>query len=457
MKVKITGSFKKGDLKVGNVDFATFSLEDHKRIIRELSPHNYHQIPGWISVETGDEDCTLVLGHDDKGEREEKTVLDFQSMYSVHNFGYKNPRILRAIVDYLTDKKAPKALPRALDHAYHTPALVATTKFADMDWALFKSSGVESVETACNTASTFYHDERGLKENIKDGPIFVVANGCFHGRTRGPRSFSSSPSARNRFGPLLPDSCIRHVPFGDAEALRFVLFSNSGLVAAVLLETIQGEGGVIIPPHGYLERVRRVCTEYGVLLIFDEIQTGFGRTGTDWVWEQEDAKPDILIFGKADGGGIIPVSGIAGRKEIMSCIQHGTEGATWSATPIQCIAITESIRELYDNDLSSEARRKGEIFMSFLNLLKPLFPESIVDVRGRGLFGAIETTHDGKKFSLILLEEGVRAQETGETGKILRLSPPLNITEEQLFEATEAIKRALRRLEKEEAQQTFDI
>lgn len=453
MKVKITGSWD--NFEVEGINFKALSPSGHKKIIEEGAPHNYSPISGWIVLGTGDDDCTLKIKRDTADGEEVKDVLDFQTMYSVHNFGYglSHMAISQEIKDAL-ENDVP-AIPRAIDHLWHAPTLVAVKKFTGMDRVIMKSGGAEAVETACNIASQFWHQKNGYKKNLKNGPFFGALNECFHGRTRHARSLSSSSSSRDGFGPLI--SSVLHVPFGDIVSLKQLFATMGKLMAGFIAEPIQGEGGVNIPPSGYLKQVRELCTEYGVVLILDEIQTGFGRTGTDWACEFEGVKPDLLVAGKAAGGGILPVSFVAGTEEIMACIKPGTEGATWSAAPIQCIALICAIRELCDNDLSNESRRKGERFINFLNYLKTLFPESIVDVRGRGLFVGVETIHDGKKLSRALLEEGVWAKETGETGKTLRFSPPLTITEEQLFEAAQALKRALRRLEAENAQYGLNI
>lgn len=307
-----------------------------------------------------------------------------------------------------------------------------------------KSGGAEAVETACNIASQFWYQKNKSVLKSED-PSLVVPDGCFHGRTRLARSLSSSVSARVGFGPLVPH--IIHIPYGDAEALRRVLASHRNLVAGFIVEPIQGEAGVIIPPKGYLKKVSELCKEYDVLLILDEIQTGFGRTGSDWVFEREDVKPDLLCGGKADGGGIVPVSFVAGRKEVMSVIQPGTEGATWSGTPIQCVALMAAIKELSDNNLSKQSKEKGEYFLSLLKDLAHKYPHRITEIRGVGLFVGVDTIHDGKKLSVALLEEGLWAKETGEYGQTLRFSPPLIIPKDELARAVLIFEKALLRLE----------
>ncbi|MDP3725578.1 MAG: aminotransferase class III-fold pyridoxal phosphate-dependent enzyme, partial [bacterium] len=321
--------------------------------------------------------------------------------------------------------------------------LEAVKQFTGMDMVIMKSGGVEAVETACNIASQFWHTKN--KSEVKSGkPYFVAPHGCFHGRTRFARSLSSSISSRIGFEPLV--SNIIHVPYGDTETLRGVLASLRNLVAGFIVEPIQGEAGVIIPPEGYLKRVAELCKEFDVLLILDEIQTGFGRTGSDWVFERECVKPDLLCGGKADGGGIVPVSFIAGQKGVMSVMQPGTEGATWSGTPIQCIALMAAIKELSDNNLSKQSKEKGGYFLALLKDLARKYPDIVTEIRGMGLFVGVDTIYDGTKLSHALLEEGLWAKETGENGGTLRLSPPLIIPKDELARAVSIFERALLRL-----------
>lgn len=434
MKVKIEGPLSAPI--IDGIDFGAMSTEEHKKNIFKDSPHNYSQIPGWMVKEVGDEDCTLVLTRTVNGKEEVQSVLDFQTMYSVYNLGYgkHGKRIRDEVIKHLMS--GLPAIPRAMDHPLHAPALKAIRGFTGLDEVLMKSGGVETVETACNIASYF-----------SGRPWFISAKECFHGRSRFARSLSSSPSARNGFEPLFEN--VRHIPFGDIESLRQALVLLNGMVAAVILEPIQGEGGVNVPPDGYFKAVRELCDEYEILLILDEIQTGFGRTGTDWAFEHEGIKPDLLCGGKAAGGGIFPVSFVAGTKEVMSVIKPGKEGATWSATPVQCIAVMAAIRELSDNNFSERSKEKGALLMRLLKKTARKHPKFIKDIRGRGLFIGVETIFDGGKLSKRLLGEGVWAKETGEDGLTLRFSPPLTITDDQIHEAVLAFDRTLEHLIRE--------
>jgi len=447
MEVRITGSLPKGSIKIGDIDFGKFGPEDHKRFSREFAPHNYHQIPGWVVDGVGKEDCTLLLKRQREGRVEGKQVLDFQAMYSVHNFGYKEiyNHIVHDVVEYLIYQRAPKAIPRAQDHKYHSPAIEAVRQSTGLDCVLMKSGGVETVETACNIASKFWyktHNQRGQNFNV-----FIVAQNNFHGRSNRARSFSSSPSAREGYGPFL--SNVHHVKYGNIDHLKTALELYRGNAVAFIVELVQGEGGVFVPPHDYIPSAKELCEKYGTLFIADEIQTGFGRTGRDWAYEHYDILPDLLCAGKAAGGGILPVSFVAGRKVIMSCIDPGTEGATWSAAPIQCVALVAAIRELSLNKLSQKSADKGDAFLAYLNKVRERFPNLITDIRGQGLFVGIDTVFDAQKFSEVLLEKGVWAKETGVTRedgtmKTIRFSPPLTISDTQLQNCAHAFESVLK-------------
>ena len=239
MHVRITGSFRNKNLKVGTVRFGKKGPEELKEIIHRLAPHNYHQIPGWIVAGVGRDDCTLLLQKTTQRGIEEKEVVDFQAMYSVHNFGYSrrgpHGRILTDVLHYLHDARAPKALPRSLDHAYHAAAITAITKFTKLDRVIMKSGGAEAVETACNIASRFYHTVHRGKPHKE--PLFIVPRGNFHGRTLRARSFSTDPKARDGFEPL-PGN-VHYVQYGDLNDLEAALSLFEDRCIAFVVEPVR--------------------------------------------------------------------------------------------------------------------------------------------------------------------------------------------------------------------------
>ncbi len=442
-------SLDAGEVVVNGINFSSMTAEEHKRRVFDGSAHNYSQIPKWL-IDAPGGDCELVLRKTVDGKEKVSLVLDFQSMYSTNNLGYG--KLYKEIVDrvnmYLQIGSAT-AIPRAMDHALHAPALEAIKTFTGLDRIIMKSTGAEAVETAVNIALKHWHAhaQHAPHSILYEPPYIISATNCFHGRTRLARSLSSSPSSREGYGPFLQN--ILHVTFGNvsdiANTIERVKRKN---IAAIILEPIQGEGGVIVPPDDYLSQVADICKKHDILLILDEVQTGFGRTGTDWAFEYYGVKPDLLCSGKAAGCGITPVSFVAGRDDVMLSVKEGTEGATWSATPLQCLLVLSAIKTLSDNDLSAASRHKGMVLRGLLGELVGKHPGSITDIRGRGLFVGIDTVFNGKDVSKLLLEEGVWAKETGEKGKTLRLSPPLIISEKELETAVSAFDRVLKRLTK---------
>lgn len=428
---------------IDGVDFSKLSTKEHKQMIAEFSPHNYHQIPGWAVVGRGSNNWTLRIRRTHDGKEEEKEVLDFQTMYSTLNAGVLNEHILDTVQKFFSCGYLP-AIPRAIDHLFHAPALTAIRKCTGMDMVLMKSGGAEAVETACSIAFQYWINQNPLLEEQASEnklPFIISARGNFHGRTRMSRSLSTSDSSRKNFGPLIAN--VIHVPFNDVATIEQAVKHNKGMIAAVILEPIQGEGGVRVPDDSYLRDVEKICKENGVLFILDEIQTGFGRTGTDFAFEYYKVAPDLLCGGKAAGGGIVPVSFVAGKKKVMSIIKTGTEGATWSATPIQCLAVMLAIKELSLNKLSEQSAKKGSYVLSLLKTLQEKYPDVITDVRGKGLFIGVETVKEGRELSVALLEEGLWAKETGENGRTLRFSPPLIIPEKELDHAVSIFEKAL--------------
>ena len=430
---------------VNGKDFSKLLAEEHKKMIADHSPNVYREIPGWIVVGRGENDWTLRIKQTKEGAEEEKEVLDFQAMYSTLNAGVVNKRAIRVFQEFLAGSHAP-AIPRAIDHTLHAPALEAIRKFTGMEMVIMKSGGAEAVETAIHIAFQYWirHNKEKYENAKKSLPYIISAKNNFHGRTLLARSLSAH-SSRNNFGPLLQN--IIHVPFNDAPSIEQELKKHSGEIAAVILEPIQGGGGVHVPDEHYLNAVEHLCNKNNIVFILDEIQTGFGTTGTDFAFEYYNVVPDLLCARKAAGAGVVPVSFVAGKKKIMGVLSPGTEGATWSAAPIQCLAILIAIQEFSDNKLSEQSAEKGVYARVLFDALWKKHPDIITNVRGKGLFIGIDTVYEGHTLSVSLLEEGLWAKETGADGKTIRLSPPLVIPKEEIARAVAMFEKALIRLQ----------
>ncbi len=368
-----------------------------------------------------------------------RTYIDMLAAYSALNFGHRHPALVAAAhgqLDRLTLSS------RAFDHELLMPFATALSALArpvvasDAEpMVLPMNTGAEAVETAIKAARKWGYEVRGV---APDRATIVVAAGNFHGRTTTIVSFSTDADARTGFGPFAPG--FRVVPFGDAEALRAAVDETT---VAVLLEPIQGEQGVVVPPDGYWPEVRKICTAADVLLIADEVQSGLGRTGTTFALELWDVRADLVTLGKALGGGIVPVSAVVGRGDVLGVLTTGTHGSTFGGNPLAC-AVALAVLELLG---SGEPQRMGRELGAHLHeRLGTLVTAGLVErARGVGLWAGIDvdpTQLTGRELCERLLTHGVLAKETH--GSTIRLAPPLVIARDDLDLALDRLTQALR-------------
>jgi ornithine--oxo-acid transaminase len=302
-----------------------------------------------------------------------------------------------------------------------------------MDLVLPMNTGAEAVETAIKTARKWGYTVKGVPA---DRARIVVCEGNFHGRTVTIVSFSDDPQYRAGFGPFTPGFDL--VPFGDAAALERAITPET---VAVMVEPIQGEGGIQIPPAGYLRAVRDLCTRHRVLMMADEIQTGLGRTGRRFACDHESVQPDVLILGKALGGGMLPVSAVVASREILGVFQPGDHGSTFGGNPLACAVARKSLEILQRDRLSERAAEVGD---RFLRRLRGLPGGRVKEVRGRGLLIGIELLPEAgaaKQYCKKLMHEGVLCKDTIES--VMRIAPPLVVEEKDLDWAYERIARVL--------------
>ena len=341
-----------------------------------------------------------------------RRYLDLLAAYGALNFGHRHPRltaIAHAQIDRLT----------VTSRAFHNDQLgtfcAELAELAGMDLVLPMNTGAEAVETAIKTARKWGYQVKGIPN---DQAKIVIAGGNFHGRTITIVSFSQDSLAMADFGPFTPGFV--RVPFGDAEALRAVIDDRT---AAVLIEPIQGERGVIIPPDGYLQSVRDACTEANVLMIADEIQSGLGRTGYTFACDHEGVRPDIYVLGKALGGGVLPLSAVVSRRDVLGVFRPGEHGSTFGGNPLACAIGTEVVRMMAIGEYQQRAAMMGE---QFAQMLKDLPSDAIDAVRSRGLWAGIDLAQrDGRDVCEGLLNRGVLAKEAHD--RTIRLAPPLVI------------------------------
>ena len=342
---------------------------------------------------------------------EGRRYLDCISAYSAVNQGHCHPRILAALVDQAA--KVPLTS-RALRNDRMGRFLKKLTEVSGFERALPMNTGAEAVETAIKLARRWGYRVKGIRENAAE--IIVFSNN-FHGRTTGIVSASTDPAYRADFGPFMPGFVF--VEYGDQSALERAITPNT---CAILIEPIQGEGGVIVPPDGFLKRAWALCKEHRVLFAADEIQTGFGRTGDLFACDYDNIKPDLLIVGKALGGGYYPVSAVLASEALMLLFAPGDHGSTFGGNPLACAVGEAALDVIVDEKLPSRARYAGAKLMQGLRAAQS---SQIKEIRGRGLLIGIELTVPAKALVAALLERGVVAKDTHE--RVLRIAPPLVI------------------------------
>jgi ornithine--oxo-acid transaminase len=384
--------------------------------------HNYHPLPVVLAKGEG------VFVWDVDGKR----YYDFLSSYSAVNQGHCHPKI----VDALKEQADTLTL---TSRAFHNDVLGQyeefITKLFGYDKVLPMNTGVEGGETANKLARKWGYMKKGIKKNKAR---IIFAKGNFWGRTLAAISSSDDPSSYEGFGPFMPGYDL--IPYNDLESLERELKDFN--VCAFMVEPIQGEAGVVVPDEGYLSGVRKLCDKYNVLFIADEVQTGIARTGKMLACDYEDARPDLLILGKAISGGVFPVSAVLADNEIMLCIQPGEHGSTFGGNPLACKVAQAALEVVIDENLAENAFRLGKIFRSEI---RSFDNDMITLVRGKGLLNAIVIKpKNGKQawdVCLKLRDNGLLAKPTH--GDIIRFAPPLVITEEQLMECISIIKKTI--------------
>lgn len=379
--------------------------------------NNYHPLPIVISKAEG------VWVEDPEGNK----YMDMLSAYSAVNQGHRHPKIIEALKEQ-ADKVTLTS--RAFHNDQLGPWYEMICKLTDKDMALPMNTGAEAVETALKAARRWAYDVKGVADNQAE---IIACIGNFHGRTMTAVSLSSDEEYKRGFGPMLPG--IKLIPYGDLDALKAAITPNT---AAFLIEPIQGEAGIVIPPEGFLKAAYQLCKENNVLFIADEIQAGLARTGKMFACEWENVTPDMFILGKALGGGVFPISCVVADKDILGVFNPGSHGSTFGGNPMACAVSIASINVLVEEKLAERSLRLGEYFKA---KLKEINNSIIKEVRGRGLFIGVELHEAARPYCEKLKDEGLLCKETHDT--VIRFAPPLVISEEDLDWAIERIKKIL--------------
>ena len=377
--------------------------------------HNYHPVEVVLTAARG------VHVWDVEGRR----YIDMMSAYSTASLGHSHPKILKALIkqagalDVTSRAFYNDQLPRWLD---------MLTQLSGMDRALPMNSGAEAVETALKLARKWGETVKGIAKNKCE---IIGCTDNFHGRTLGIISLSTEPQYRENFGPFLPG--MKTVPLGDLKALKKAITPNT---AAFLVEPIQGEAGIRIPPEGYLKAARELCRRHKVLFIVDEIQCGLSRTGKLFCFQHDDLAPDLVILGKALGGGVYPVSAVVGTHEVLGVLKPGDHGSTFGGNAIAAAVSMKALELLSDEKLITHVEKLGAWALQSLH--KKIGQHPLVhDIRGKGLFIGVETTVPARPFVNALKEKGVLTKDTHEV--VIRLAPPLIISKKQLRQALDAL------------------
>ena len=382
--------------------------------------HNYRPLDVVIERAQG------VWVYDVDGER----YLDCLAAYSAVNQGHCHPRILETLIEQAHKVTLTS---RAFRNDQLALFYAELHELAGFDMALPMNSGAEAVETAVKAARKWGHKVRGIPDGKAE--IIVCANN-FHGRTVTIISFSTDQQYRDGFGPLTPGFTV--IPYGDAKALRQAITPNT---CAFLVEPIQGEAGIIIPPEGFLKEAAAICREHRILLMCDEIQSGLGRTGKLFAYmHEENARPDVLIIGKALSGGFYPVSAVLASKEVLGVFNPVDHGSTFGGNPLACAVARTALRVLVEEKL---VERSAEMGTYFLNRLKTLRSPDLKEIRGRGLWIGIELHSAARPYCEALKDVGILCKETHD--KVLRIAPPLTITREEIDWAFDRIRKVIER------------
>ena len=389
---------------------------EHLELVERVSAHNYHPLPVVVAEADG------VWVTDVEGRR----YLDMLAAYSALNFGHRHPALIAAAKEQL-DRVTLTS--RAFHNDQMGPFLRALAELCGKDTALPMNTGAEGVETALKTARKWGYEVKGV---APDRAKVIVCDGNFHGRTITIVSFSTDEDSRRGFGPFTPGFEV--VPYGDADALEAAIDDDT---VAFLVEPIQGEAGVVVPPDGYLRRAREFCSDRGVLLIADEIQSGLGRTGTTFACNHEDVVPDVYILGKALGGGIVPVSAVVADRDVLGVFGRGQHGSTFGGNPVASAIGRKVVEMLSTGELQERSAKLGEYL---LQEIRGAELSTVAEVRGRGLWIGIDLAEGAgtaRAACETLLGEGVLAKDTHET--TIRLAPPLVIEREEIDWALERV------------------
>ena len=442
MKLNISGYGD--DLTVNGIKIGDLTPKEHQEIELAKGGNNYAPLENVVVSHVQDSSTLICRKPDPKDINSyiEEELIDGLSCYSAVNQGQLNQTIVDAVVKHLSEEKLP-TVPRSIRHKYMSAFLMASTAITEMDRIVPKVAGVEAPELMFKLSRRWGYQVKNIP---KGKAIIIGAQGNFHGRSMTAVSLSDDPDAKKDFGPFVPG--IELVPFNNINALEAIFEEKGERIAAYIVEPIQGEAGVIIPDNDYWNDVSNLCKKHNILLAMDEVQTGFGRTGANFAHQLYNIKPDLMGCGKAAGGGILPVSFVAGRDDVIGLLNPGSEGSTFGGYPLAAVVSVFAIKVLIDNNLAKNARIRGTQLLNHFDDIQNEFPDKIKYTRGKGLLTAFEMHNDpkldGHIISLELLKRGIYAKETHHS--TVRIAPSLTIEAWQVDNIAESIRQVIQLL-----------
>lgn len=430
-------------VKVGGKPISEWTIEDHNKALNDLGAHIYRPLDGVLVLGAGSKPYMLrVRMATGDGREEEREIVDALACYSAVPFGHNDKVMVEGVQDFIGRMAT---IPRSISHEYLGPWLMALKEYTGYDMFLPKSSGTEANEAAIKAIRKWGRqyggkDRKGIK--APDIPVIISARNSFHGRGLGSTTLMTDEVSKQDVGPLLPG--IDHVPFNDVDALKAKIGEHSGSVAAIFLEPIQAEAGILVPDDDYLKRVQQLAKENNILFVLDEVQTGFGRCGADFAWQLYGLDmPDLITLGKAMSAGFLPISCLCGKKEIMELFVPHSEGSTFGGFPLAAYVGILTLEELKRRKITQMAAEKGKYMRAKLDEVARKYPDKVKEVRGKGLLFGLEINpeYDGHDLSAGMLQHGVYAKETHSTN--LRLAPAIVIDEEGMNAIVSALDETL--------------
>jgi ornithine--oxo-acid transaminase len=432
------------DAIINGKPICQWTIEDHNSALDDLAAPIYEPFHGVVVEGVGSKNSKLkVRIKDGDGERITE-IVDGLACYSAVPFGHADPIITAGVQDFVARMAT---IPRSISHSYLGPWLHALANYTGMEMFLPKNGGTEANEAAIKAVRKWgrHHGGRDGK-GINDVPIIISAESAFHGRGFGSTTLMDDPLSREDVGPLLPG--IEHVPFNNIPALIAKLDQFDGQVGGVILEPIQAEAGILIPAEDYLIQVQQVLKERNVLLVLDEIQTGYGRTGANFAWQLYGLEaPDLMTVGKAMSAGVLPISCLCGRKDILQLFRPHSEGSTFGGYPLASFVGLLTITELERRNISKLAATNGAYLQNGLREVANKHGNKVIEVRGKGMLIGVEIQPNlcGHQLSLSMIANGVYAKETHKTN--LRIAPPIVIEKPEMDLICEALDKSLSTLE----------